>query len=166
MAVKSTSTKRKAKAKPAKKSPAKTKTANKTVATKASVKAFIDAIPNQQTQQDCKTLSRMMRNATGKRARMWGASIVGFGEYHYQYASGREGDFMVVGYSPRAQNLSIYIMPGFEPYAGLLKKLGKHKTARSCLYIKRLSDVDEQVLEAIISRSVADMKKKYATDLK
>ena len=115
-----TKTKPKARAKP--------KSANKTQPTRASVKTFLDALPDKPTRDACKVLSRMMRHATGKRAKMWGESIVGFGEYHYRYDSGREGDFMVVGFSPRKQNLSIYIINGFDKYRGLLKKLGKHKT--------------------------------------
>ena len=105
----------------------------------------------------------MMRAATGSRARMWGTSIVGYGSYHYQYASGREGDWMLVGFSPRKQNLVVYIMPGFDRFARLLEKLGKYKTGKSCLYIKRLADIDEAVLERLISDSVADMRSRYET---
>jgi len=92
---------------------------------------------------------------------MWGPSMVGFGSYHYKYASGREGDWFLVGFSPRKRDLTVYIMPGFERYATLLGKLGKHKTGRSCLYLKRLADVDIGVLEQLISDSVAHMKQKY-----
>ena len=105
----------------------------------------------------------MMREATGKRAKMWGSSIVGFGEYHYKYASGREGDFMIVGFSPRKSSLTLYIMPGFSGYKDDLAKLGKYKTGKSCLYIKRLDDVDEKVLKRLIRKSVREMKKKYPT---
>jgi hypothetical protein len=103
----------------------------------------------------------MMRAATGKRARMWGPSIVGFDRYDYQYASGRSGTFMMTGFAPRAQNIAVYVMPGFSEYGALLKKLGKHSTGKSCLYIKRLSDVDTKVLATLIERSVKDMRRKY-----
>ena len=102
-----------------------------------------------------------MRKATGSRARLWGSNIVGYGQYHYKYASGREGDWMLVGFSPRKHSLSIYIMPGFEPYAALMKKLGKYKTGKSCLYINSLADVDEAVLEQLIAESVATMRERY-----
>lgn len=105
----------------------------------------------------------MMHRVTGKRARMWGSSIVGYGTYHYKYDSGREGDFMVTGYSPRKQALTVYIMPGFSKFAPLMQKLGKYKTGKSCLYIKRLSDVDEAVLEKLIDSSVREMRKSYET---
>jgi hypothetical protein len=94
---------------------------------------------------------------------MWGPSMVGYGTYHYKYDSGREGDFMVTGFSPRKQALTVYIMPGFSGFAALLDKLGKYKTGKSCLYIKRLSDVDEKVLERLISESVRQMRKQYKT---
>ena len=103
----------------------------------------------------------MMRKATGCRAKMWGKDIVGYGKYHYKYASGREGDWMLVGFSPRKRNLSVYIMPGFDPFAALLDKLGKYKTGRSCLYINSLADVDEAVLEELIAESVKTMRERY-----
>ena len=102
-----------------------------------------------------------MREITGKRAKMWGDSIVSFGKYHYKYKTGREGDFFVSGFSPRKQNLTIYIMPGFSKYKTLLKKIGKHKSSVSCLYIKSLADVDLSVLKNLIQRSVEDMHKLY-----
>lgn len=134
---------------------------NKTVATKASVSAFIAGIEDEQKRKDCRALMKMMREATGNRARLWGPSIVGFGSYDYTYASGRSGTFFLVGFSPRKQNLSVYVMPGFSGYAPLLKKLGPHKTGKSCLYIKSLDDVDRDVLRTLIEKSVAHMKKKY-----
>ncbi len=103
----------------------------------------------------------MMRKATGCRAKMWGSGIVGYGEYHYKYASGREGDWAIVGFSPRKQNLSVYIMPGFSPFASLMRKLGKYKTGKSCLYINKLEDVDEAVLEELIVESVKLMHERY-----
>jgi len=128
----------------------------------ASVKEFIDAIADEGKRADCRALLRMMRKATGKRPRMWGTSIVGFGGYHYKYASGREGDWFVTGFSPRKQDLTVYIMAGFSGQADLMKKLGKHKTGKSCLYLKRLADVDAGVLEKIIRRGVALMAKQRA----
>ncbi len=105
----------------------------------------------------------MMREATGARARMWGPSIVGFGQYHYQYASGREGDSMITGFSPRKQAMTLYVIPGFQHFGTLMAKLGKYKTGKSCLYIKRLSDVDEKVLKRLIERSVQYMRENYDT---
>lgn len=135
----------------------------KTKQNKASVAAFLGAIEDKQQRADAKKLSAMMRAATGSRANMWGGSIVGFGSYHYQYASGGEGDWPIVGYSPRKQNLSVYIMPGFSGFDKLMSKLGKHKTGKSCLYIKRLEDVDEAVLRKLIDGSVKYMRQKYET---
>jgi hypothetical protein len=134
---------------------------NKTQPTRQSVTAFINAVEDKQKRSDCKKIAAMMRAATGSRAKMWGASIVGFGRYHYKYASGREGEFMITGFSPRAQSLALYIMPGFKEFEPLMKKLGKFKTGKSCLYIKRLSDVDENVLERLIESSVKRMQEKY-----
>ena len=136
---------------------------NKTKPTRAGVTAFLDSVEDRQKRADCRKVAAMMRRATGKRAKMWGASIVGFGTYHYQYDSGREGDFMLTGFSPRKQALTVYVMPGFSKYGSLMKKLGKYKTGKSCLYIKRLADVDERVLEQLIGKSVKDMRGKYET---
>lgn len=135
----------------------------KTRQNNASVTAFLAAVEDRQQRSDSKKLSKMMREATGSRAKMWGSSIVGFGSYHYKYASGQEGDWPLVGYSPRKQNLSIYIMAGFAGSDKLLAKLGKHKTGKSCLYIKRLEDVDEKVLNTLIEKSVKHMRSKYET---
>ena len=136
---------------------------NKTKATKASVTEFMNSIEDSRMRTDARKVAAMMRRATGKRARMWGTSMVGYGAYHYRYASGREGDFMLTGFSPRKQALTVYIMPGFTPFDKLMKKLGKYKTGKSCLYIKRLTDVDEDVLERLIDGSVEYMRKKYET---
>ena len=136
---------------------------NKTKPTAASVTEFLNAIDDKDKRRDCKKIAAMMRAATGNRAKMWGASIVGFGRYHYKYASGREGEFMITGFSPRAQSLTLYIMPGFKQFESLMKKLGKYKTGKSCLYIKRLADVDESVLQRLIEGSVRHMRKKYPT---
>lgn len=136
---------------------------NKTKATKASVTAFINSIEDKQKRADARKVATMMRKATGKRARMWGASIVGYGTYHYKYESGREGDFLITGFSPRRQALTVYILAGFGRFDTLMGKLGKYKTGKSCLYIKRLSDVDEKVLEKLIDASVRYMRKNYET---
>ena len=136
---------------------------NKTKPTKKSVTAFIGSIEGAERRRDVKKVAAMMREATGSRARMWGASIVGFGEYHYRYDSGREGDFMITGFSPRKQALVVYIIPGFAPFAPLMTKLGKYKTGKSCLYIRRLAEVDETVLRKLIAASVKHMRKKYRT---
>ncbi len=138
----------------------------KTRPTRASVKSFIDAVDDAQKRKDAKTISAMMRRATGKRAKMWGDSIVGFGIYRYSNTAGKQFEWPVTGFSPRARNLTVYIMPGFSRYDALMKKLGKHKTGRSCLYINKLSDVDEDVLESLIEESVKRMRKVYETDLK
>lgn len=136
---------------------------NKTVPTSASVTGFVNSIADPQQRRDARKVAAMMRKATGKRAKMWGSSIVGYGTYHYKYASGREGDFMITGFSPRKQALTLYIMAGFSSYNALMKKLGKYKTGKSCLYIKRLDDVDENVLQRLIDESVKYMRKNYET---
>ena len=139
---------------------------NKTRPTKQSVAAYINSIEDPDKRGDCQALIKIMRAATGKRAVLWGDSIVGFGQYHYRYDSGREGDHLVTGFSARKHNLVIYIMPGFRKYGALMKKLGKHKHSVSCLYIKRLSDLDLGVLRKLIERSVTDMQKNHATNLR
>lgn len=134
----------------------------KTIKTNASVSAFINAVENPKRKADAKTLKALFDKVTGWKAKMWGPSIVGYGQYHYKYESGREGDFMVTGFSPRKQSLSVYVMSGFLERDDLLAKLGKHKTGRSCLYINKLEDVDMKVLENLIRKDVTQMKKKYA----
>ena len=104
-------------------------------------------------------IAKMMKQVTKAEPKMWGTSIVGFGTYHYKGKSGREGDWMLVGFSPRKQNLTLYIMAGFDRYDELLKKLGKYTTGKSCLYIKKLADVDKKVLKELVSESVKVMKK-------
>lgn len=136
---------------------------NKTRATIASVTEFINAIEDRQKRADARKVAAIMRRVTGKRAKMWGPSIVGYGTYHYKYESGREGDFMIAGFSPRRQALTVYILAGFGRFDTLMGKLGKYKTGKSCLYIKRLSDVDEKVLEKLIDRSVKYMRNNYET---
>ncbi len=126
----------------------------KTKPNKASVKAFIDGVEDEQRRKDARAILKLMKEVTGKRPKMWGPSIVGFGSYHYKYASGREGDWFVAGFSPRKQNMTLYIMSGFKGHDKLLAKLGKHKTGKACLYINKLEDVDLKVLRELVKRSV------------
>ncbi|WP_029039865.1 DUF1801 domain-containing protein [Cucumibacter marinus] len=140
------------------------KSQNKTQQTESSVADFLNAIEDDTKRADAWRIDEIMREITGEDAKMWGAAIVGYGRYHYKYESGREGDFMIAGFSPRKANLTLYIMAGFSTYEKLLEKLGKHKTGKSCLYVKRLSDIDESVLRAMIAESVAYMRDKYPTD--
>ena len=134
---------------------------NKTVATTASVHQFIQTVADERKRRDCRTLNKIMGDAVGRKGRMWGPSIIGFGSYHYKYDSGREGDAFLTGFSPRAQNMTVYIMPGFSKYEATLKKLGKHKLGKSCLYIKKLEDVDLDILTDIIKDSVEVMNARY-----
>jgi hypothetical protein len=130
----------------------------KTKPTAASVEAFLDAIADEGRRRDCRTILKIMKRATGSPPKMWGKSIVGFGSYHYRYATGREGDWFVVGFSPRKQDLTLYLMgAGFTGYGALLKKLGQHKTGRACLYLKRLADVDLDALRELVEASVAQI---------
>jgi len=133
----------------------------KTKASDASVSAFLQPVDGEQKHRDARDILALMKEETGKRPRMWGTSIVGFGSYHYKYQSGREGDWLVTGFSPRKQNLAVYIVPGFSRYSTLMSRLGKYKTGKSCLYLRRLGDVDQKVLRQLVTRSVADMKKLY-----
>ncbi|MEM1174104.1 MAG: DUF1801 domain-containing protein [Pseudomonadota bacterium] len=135
----------------------------KTKKNSASVADFLATVDSAQKRADCRKIAAMMRRATGKRATMWGPSIIGYGSYHYRYDSGQEGDWMITGYSPRKQAITLYIMPGFSQFDALMKKLGKHKTGKSCLYINKLADVDETVLETLITKSVEHMRKTYPT---
>ena len=133
----------------------------KTRPTDASVEAFIDAVDHPRRREDARTLLDLMQRVTGEQPVMWGPSIVGYGSYHYRYASGQEADWPITGFSPRKQNLSIYIMTGFEESDELLTRLGKHKTGKSCLYVNKLADVDLDVLEKLVRASVAEMKRRY-----
>ncbi len=124
------------------------------------LREFISNIDHDVKRQDSSSLVKIMEDESGYKAELHG-KIVGFGQYHYKYESGREGDAIVTGFSPRKQYIVVYIMPGFSKYQKDLDKLGKHKASKSCLYINKLADVDEKVLRRIIKRSVNDMKKKY-----
>ena len=135
----------------------------KTKRTEASVDTFIADVENDAKRTDSKEVIEMMQAATGEPPKMWGSSIVGFGSYHYKYESGREGDWMLCGFSPRKQSLVLYIMPGFQSYDKFMEKLGKHTTGKSCLYIKKLDDVDRSVLKKLIEASVAEMRSRYKT---
>jgi hypothetical protein len=126
----------------------------KTKPNDASVSDYLDAIANEQVRQDCRAILEIMQEATNAKPQMWGESIVGFGSYHYCYRSGREGDWMLTGFSARKQNISLYIMSGFDMYPELLSRLGKHSIGKSCLYIKRLADIHVPTLKELIQASV------------
>jgi hypothetical protein len=134
---------------------------NKTKPTQLSVAAYIEALADQSKRADAKALVKLMQSSTGEKPKMWGPSIIGFGSYHYKYDSGREGDMPLIGFSPRKPAIVLYNIGGFSGSDALLAKLGKHTTGKGCLYIKKLADVDPQVLEALVLRSVGDMRKKY-----
>lgn len=125
--------------------------------TPASVEAFLNGVEDETKRADCYALLALMREVTGEEPRMWGDAIVGFGSYHYRYASGREGDSLLTGFSPRKQNLTIYITAGFDAYDELLDRLGRFKIGKSCLYVKRLDDVDRNVLRDLVRESVEHM---------
>lgn len=127
----------------------------------ASVESFLANVPDEKKRADCFDLLKLMKEATGAEPKMWGSSLVGFGSYHYRYKSGREGDWFLTGFSPRKQNLTLYIMAGFSKYEALMTRLGKYKTGKSCLYLKRLSDVEIPILKELVKRSVAYMEKVY-----
>jgi len=122
------------------------------------VEAFLNAVEDQKKKQDCYVILDLMAEITGQPPRMWGDSLVGFGKYSYHYASGHQGEWFLTGFSPRKQSLTLYIMSGFDEYDGLMAKLGKYKTGKSCLYIKKLEDVDQGVLRELIDRSVKHMR--------
>ncbi len=135
-----------------------TMAALKTRPTDQSVVAFLNGVEDPQRRKDCFAVLELMKQVTGHLPKMWGNSIVGFGSYHYKYASGREGDMMLTGFSPRKRNLTLYIMSGFVRYDELMQRLGKHTTGKSCLYIKRLEDLDLDVLRELVAASVEHVK--------
>ncbi|NND79850.1 MAG: DUF1801 domain-containing protein [Maribacter sp.] len=135
-------------------------TQNKTRPTAVSVTSFLDSVDEIQRQDSVKLVD-LMKEITGEDPVMWGPSIIGFGSYHYKYDSGREGDMLLTGFSPRKQNLSLYIMAGFSNYGNLMQKLGKYKTGKSCLYIKRLSEINIDVLKELIKASFDHYNNKY-----
>jgi hypothetical protein len=134
---------------------------NKTKPTKLSVAAFIDALTDETKRADAKVLVKVMQSATGEKPKMWGPSIIGFGSHHYKYESGREGDMPLVGFSPRKAATVLYGMTGVSDAEALLAKLGKHTTGKGCLYIKKLADVDQKVLEALALKSVAAKRARH-----
>lgn len=136
---------------------------NQTQPTRLSVTKFIASVPDERRRAEARTLLKVFKAATGKRPAMWGSSIVGYGSYHYKYASGHEGDCCLAGFSPRKAAISVYITAGFADYGPLLKKLGPHKKAVGCLYLRRLDGVDLKVLEEMIRRSVADVRRRAST---
>ena len=131
----------------------------KTKQTDASVEKFLNKIADDVRREDCFTIARIMEEITGSKPKMWGESLVGFGAYHYKYASGHEGDWPLMSFSPRKNDLTLYLMGGFEHHKNLMGQLGKHRTGRSCLHIKRLSDVHMPTLKKLIRESVKSMKK-------
>ena len=132
---------------------------NKTKPNEVSVEEFLAKVEGDDRRADCEALVKLMRGVTRKEPQMWGPSIVGFGHYRYRYESGREGDWFLCGFSPRKRDLTLYIMSGFSKQGALMKQLGKHKTGKSCLYIKSLADVDKKVLRELVKESVAYVKK-------
>jgi hypothetical protein len=143
-----------------KKKKAASKNRIKTTATFADPLAFIDRVPNETRRKDAHALVTLMKKVTGKRPKMWGPTIVGFDRYHYRYASGREGEMPLTGFSPRADSLVLYLGPGLDN-AELMAKLGKHKNTKGCLYINKLADVDRDVLRELVTTSVERMRKLY-----
>lgn len=133
----------------------------KTRPTRLSVRSYLDAIADEPRRRDCETVAAMMKKVTKCDPRMWGPSIVGFDTYHYKYESGREGDMCVVGFSSRKTDLVVYLVSGFDGAEDLLENLGSHKLGKSCLYIRRLSDVKLPVLERLVVRSVKETKRRY-----
>lgn len=131
----------------------------KTKERKASVEKFLNQVADEARREDCFKIAKMMEEITGEKPKMWGTGLVGFGSYHYKYNSGQEGDWPLTAFAPRKQNLTLYIMPGFEKYGELMEKLGKYSCGKSCLYVKRLSDVHEPTLKKLIRESVKHMKK-------
>lgn len=134
----------------------------KTQQNEADVIAFLNSVEEKQKREDSFALLDIMKDATGEEPKMWGPSIIGFGRYHYKYESGREGNWFLTGFSPRKQNMSVYIMPGFERFEELTAHLGKHTTGVSCLYFKKLADINHDILRRLIKESVDYMKKKYS----
>lgn len=130
---------------------------NKTVPTEVSVTDFLNAVEPEDKRTDAKTLDALFREVTGFEPVMWGPTMVGYGRYHYVYKTGREGDFLATGFSPRAREFTIYIMPGYADFGPILDRLGKHRIGKSCLYVRRLSDIDTGVLKELICAGLADL---------
>ena len=127
-----------------------------------SVEKFLNTVTDPSKREDCFEIMKLMQEVTQEEPKMWGDSIVGFGDYHYKYKSGREGDWFLIGFSPRKRKLTLYIMSGFTRYDEILEKLGKHKTGKSCLYINKLSDINKEVLSQLATESVNFVKEYYS----
>lgn len=134
---------------------------NKTRPTTVLPRDFIASVEPERRRKEGEILLGLFEKTTGWKARMWGPAIIGFGEYHYKYESGREGDFMVTGFSPRKAKLSIYILPGYSDYTPVLDRLGKHSHGKSCLYVSKLEDIDLSVLAELITAGIKDLSRKY-----
>lgn len=134
---------------------------NKTTQTAQSVKDFLAGVEPERRRKDAERLLQIFEEVTGFEGKMWGPSIVGFGRYHYKYDSGREGDSLATGFSPRKANLSVYILPGYTDFGAILDRLGKHKIGKSCLYLNKLDDVDESVLKELISAGLEDLNTRW-----
>ncbi|MQY43765.1 DUF1801 domain-containing protein [Epibacterium sp. SM1969] len=132
---------------------------NKTQPTDLDVQAFLAQVEPARRSDEAAQLLHLFSQATGFEPKIWGSSIIGFGRYHYTYASGREGAFLATGFAPRKARLSIYIMPGYQDYGALLARLGKHKLGKSCLYVNKLADIDLAVLSELIQRGLQDLNK-------
>jgi hypothetical protein len=135
----------------------------KTVPTEVDPYDFIEQVADEVKQEDSKELIALMKKITGKPPKMWGPSIIGFGRYRYKYVSGHQGEICMIGFSPRRPNLVLYVGPGIEDKA-LMARLGKHKTGKGCLYIKKLDDIDRDVLKELVQQSVSEMRKRYDCD--
>lgn len=134
---------------------------NKTQPTAIPVDAFLAEVEPDRKREEAAELNALFRRVTGWQPRMWGASIIGYGQYHYRYDSGREGDFLATGFSPRKAKHSIYILPGYTDYGAILARLGKHGHGKSCLYVNKLADIDLDVLGELIEAGVRDLSRKY-----
>lgn len=134
---------------------------NKTQPTGVPIETFLSGLVPESKREEAHRLDTLFREVTGWTPRMWGPSIVGYGSYHYRYESGREGDFLATGFSPRKARHSIYILPGYHDYAAILVRLGKHKTAKSCLYVNTLADIDLDVLAELIEAGLRDLSTRY-----
>jgi len=138
------------------------KNINKTTENELSVADFLNGVADETKRSDCFKIVELMEQQTGLPAKMWGPAIVGFGSYHYRYESGREGDAPMVGFSPRANAITLYLATGYAGHQELLAKLGKHTTSKACIYVKKLADVDLEVLKTMVGESVKYMREKYS----
>ena len=134
---------------------------NKTQPTAQSVDTFLDAVEPERKREEARTLDALFRRVTGWQPQIWGPSLIGYGIYHYRYESGREGDFLATGFSPRKSAHSIYILPGYADFQPLLDRLGKHSHGKSCLYVKKLADIDLEILAELIEAGLRDLSGKY-----